>query len=278
MLMLRRISFMTVLLSALAMGGLEAAPAPDYGQLLAAQDKALVTVKFVLQVKLGGSLAGGLADQELENEVTGIVIDAKGLVLCSNTQFNAYVDLMRQMMPAGAEMTATPKDLKILTGTEGEELEADLLVRDSDRDLVWLRIREPGERKFSFIDFAQAAVPGVGDEVFAIWRMDRYFARTPTLSHVRIGGITQRPRHLFIPDAALSAGIGAPVFDRQGKVVGMTVSQLPDSGANGATENPFAMMTESLRMQQGVQGLILPAAEIAKATQQVLAMDEEEAP
>ncbi|MCB1036557.1 MAG: hypothetical protein KDD47_22215, partial [Acidobacteria bacterium] len=178
----RRVLLASLLTLLFASAASWAAPAPDLGQLLAAQDKALVTVKFVLQVKLGGSLAGGMDDQELENEVTGVVIDSKGLVLCSNTQFNAYVDLMERMMPAGVEMTATPKDLKVLTGVEGEELGADLLVRDSDRDLVWLRIREPGERKFSFIDFAQATVPGVGDEVFAVWRMDRYFARAPTLS------------------------------------------------------------------------------------------------
>jgi len=272
MLIVRRFYLTMVLLLVLTAGGMGAAPAPDYSLLLATQNKALVTVKFVLQVKIGGTLAGGMDDQELENEVTGIVIDPKGLVLCSNTQFNAYVDLMQKMMPAGVEMTSTPKDLKVLTDVEGEELEADLLVRDSDRDLVWLRIREPGERKFAFIDFAQASIPEVGDEVFVVWRMDRYFARTATLSKVRIGGITQRPRQLYIPDAALSAGIGAPVF------VGMTVSQLPDSDGSSPAENPFAMMTQSLRMQQGIQGLILPSAEIVKATQQVLAMDREEAP
>ncbi len=278
MLRIQRICLVAVLCFAATAGEVEAAPVPNYGQLLAAQDKALVTVKFVLQVKLGGSLAGGLDDQELENEVTGIVIDSTGLVLCSNTQFNAYVDLMQKMMPAGVEMTSTPKDLKVLTGVEGEELEADLLVRDSDRDLVWLRIRNTGERKFSFIDFSRASIPGIGDEVFAVWRMDRYFARTATLSKVRIGGITQRPRQLFVPDAALSAGIGVPVFDPTGKAVGMTVSQLPDSDGRGVTDNPFAMMSQSLRMQQGVQGLILPASEIVKATQQVLALDAEEAP
>jgi Trypsin-like peptidase domain len=256
---------------------LPAAAVTVYEGLLTSSQDALVTVKFVLQVKIGGSMAAALGgDQELENEVTCVVIDGGGLVLCSNTLFNAYVDLMAQMVPAGIELSPVPKDIKILTGKDGEELSASLVVRDSDRDLVWLQIDDAGERAFPFVDFSHSAEPALGDEMIAVWRMDRYFERRAVLSASRLGGILQRPRRLLMPATPFTGGLGSPVFDAAGRAVGLLISQVPDDGSLTQSDNPFATMGQSLRLQQGVQGLILPASEIVKATLQVSALENQE--
>ena len=248
-----------------------------YEDLLTQRQEALVTVKFLLQVKVGGAMAAALGgDQELENEVTCVVIGAKGLVLCSNTLFNAYVDLMAKMVPAGLELSPVPKDIKILTGKDGENLDASLVVRDSDRDLVWLQIDDVGEQTFSFIDFSQGAEPALGEEIVAVWRMDRYFERRAVLSASRLGGALQRPRRLLMPATPFSGGLGSPVFDAAGKPVGLVISQVPDDGSVSQSDNPFASMRQSLRLQQGMQGLILPASEIVKATLQVTSLEEDE--
>ncbi|MCH9649818.1 MAG: serine protease [Deltaproteobacteria bacterium] len=268
----------------------------DFQRLLEETSPALVTVKFVLQVKFGGAMSEALGgDQEMDSEVTCVVIDPKGLILCSNTQFNGYVELMTRLMPEGFDVSATPKDLKVLvtrpplsagsaaedkpengSKPQQEELAASLIVRDSDRDLVWLRIDEPGQRPFSYLDLAQGEEGQVGQEVVAVYRLDNYFERTATLAETRIGGITERPRRLYIPSTALSAGLGAPVLDHHGKVVGLTVFQYPEAGEVEGGDNPLAVMSQNTRMQQGIQGLILPAAEIRRATAQVLALSEQE--
>jgi len=254
-----------------------AATSVSYEDLLSQRQDALVTVKFVLQVKVGGSMAAALGgDQELENEVSCVVISAKGLVLCSNTIFNAYVDLMAQMVPSGLELSPVPKDIKILTGMDGEELTASLVVRDSDRDLVWLQIEGLGERNLPFVDFSESGKPALGAEIVALWRMDRYFERRAVLSASRLGGAIERPRRLLMPATPFSGGLGSPVFDAAGKAVGLIISQVPDDGSVSQSDNPFATMGQSLRLQQGMQGLILPASEIVKATRQVSALDEDE--
>lgn len=246
------------------------------GAVLQENQGALVTVKFVLQVKIGGAAAAGLGDQELENEVTCTTIDPKGLILCSSTVFNAYVDLMAQMIPSGIELSPVPKDMKVLTGKDGEELSARMVIRDSDRDLVWLQIEDvPEDRTFPYVDFEDSAEPAIGDELVCLWRMDRFYERSAALSTSRVGGIVERPRRLLVPSAAFSGGLGAPVFDVSGKAVGLTISQVADDGSLAQSDNPFAAMSQSLRLQQGVQGLVLPASEIVKATRQVLALESE---
>jgi S1-C subfamily serine protease len=250
---------------------------PDLAALLAQKEPALVTVKFVLQIKIGGAMASALGgDQEQETEVHCPVIGPKGLILCSSTLFNSYVDLIAQMIPQGIELSPIPKDIKVLTGKEGEELPASLIVRDSDRDLVWLRVDDPGERTFPYIDFSQGVELPVGAEIVALWRMDRFYERVPVLSRTTIGGVTKRPRPLLVPAAPLAAGLGAPVLDLKGRPVGFTISQVADDGSL-QEDNPFSAVARTIRLQQGVQGLILPAAEIARATQQVLEMEQETA-
>ncbi len=271
-----------------------AAPATiDYQRLLAETAPKLVTVKFVLQVKFGGTMSSVMGgDQEMDSEVTCLMIDPEGLVLCSNIQFNGYVELMKRMMPQGMDVSASPKDLKVLVareteagemdeaadsgGSSLEEMAASVVVRDSDRDLVWLRIDEPGERKFPFFDFATASEPAVGEPIIGVYRLDRFFERAAILAEARVGGIIERPRKLFVPAASFSAGLGAPVLDAAGVAVGFTVFQYPEQGELGGSDNPLAIMSQSSRMQQGIQGLILPAAEIVKATAQVRAMAEED--
>jgi hypothetical protein len=282
--------------AALCGGQTPAAGAADYPRLLADTAPALVTVKFVLQVKFGGAMSEAVGgDQEVDSEVTCVMIGPKGLLVCSNTQFNGYVELMSRLMPQGMEVAATPKDLKVLVsapappgdGPEGEgagdagaprieELAASLVVRDSDRDLVWLKIDQPGERTFPFLDLEQAVEAQVGQEVVAVYRMDRYFERAATLAETRIGSITERPRRLYVPASSFTAGLGAPVLDTGGKVVGLTVFQFPAAGEMDGGDNPLAAMSQNARLQQGIQGLILPAAELRRATAQVLALAAED--
>src|SRR5437867_7710551 len=70
-------------------------PAGIAPKLLAEKSPALVTVKFVLKIKFGGH------DQERETEITGIMMDPKGLILCSSQQVGGISPAMKRMMNMG---------------------------------------------------------------------------------------------------------------------------------------------------------------------------------
>lgn len=233
-----------------------------------AKDKgpALVTLKFVLKVS---APMMGNEEEESDTEVTGVMIDPKGIVLCSNTQLAGFLGMMKKMMgPMGAQITATPTDLKVLVGDDTEGKEGELIARDTELDLAWVKIKEPGDKPYDYVDLKKNASPEVGQTIVVVRRMGKYFNRSTVVAESRIGGATTKPRPLFVPSVAMGMTLGLPVFSAGGDLVGILISQAPES--EDAEFNPFAMMSALGDMQESMTGLILPAAEVAKATARAL--------
>lgn len=240
----------------------------DYQKFLAEKAPALVTIKFVLKVSMGGMMAG-MGDQENETEITAVMIDPKGIALCSNTQLGGFTGIMQRMMGAmGGEITATPTDLKVLIGDDTEGVDAELIARDSELDLAWVRIKEPGDKKFAFADLSNAAKPKMGQRLLTVRRMGKYYARIAVVGEGRIGGVTKKPRDLYVPTGDIGAALGLPVYTESGQIVGVAIMQMPD--AEDTEMNPAAIFSQLGNMQEMMSGLILPAADVAKATRRAL--------
>jgi hypothetical protein len=243
------------------------AEAAGYRKVLAEKGPALVTVKFLLKANMGPMMGG---EHEQETEVTGVMIDAKGLALCSNTQLGGFVAMMKRMMgPMMGEASAAPTDLKVLVGDDTEGKEAELLARDTELDLAWVRIKEPGDKPYEFVDLSKGVTPEVGTAVIVLRRMGKYFARAAVASDAHIGGIVSKPRNLYVPTMGAAGAMGVPVFTAEGQFVGLTILQVPENG--DAEPNPMAMLGGMMSgMQDMMTGMILPAADVAKATSRAL--------
>jgi hypothetical protein len=225
-------------------------PDVDYQTFLDKKTPALVTVKFVLRI-------GGTTDREREQEATGIMIGPIGLVLCSNAHLGGLAARWSRWGAGGAGASVTPTELKVLVGDDTEGVDAEFIARDSELDLAWVRIKEPGQQPFAYIDFADAVTPKIGRRIVLVQRAGKYFARAPVVAEGRIGGVTTKPRDLFILTGAVSS-LGVPVFDTEGNVLGVTITQIPDP-------------EESTGRFSGTPGvLLLPAARVAKATTRAL--------
>ena len=252
------------------------AESKTYKSLIERRASVLVTVKFVLKTSMGGMM-GGMGDQESESEVTGVMIDPSGLVLCSDTQLGGFMRMLAKMMPMmGGNINATPTDIKVLVGDDVEGREAELIARDSELDLAWIRIKDPGDAKFDYLDLTKTAAVDIGQRVMAIRRMGKYFGREPTVIEGRIVGITKKPRDLFVPSIEFATIQGLPVYTESGKLIGLTITQAPDADDSGGGFNPMAMLGQMSSMQEMMAALILPAASVAKATKRALASAEEE--
>lgn len=238
-----------------------AADGSGYSKLLQEKSAAIVTIKYVLKLKMGG-----MGNQENETEITGFVIDPKGVVLCSNSQLDGFASLMRMM---GRDLTATPTELKILIGDDTEGLEAELISHDTELDLAWLKLKEPPPKPLAHIDLNQGVAVQTGQEIVSVRRLDSFFGRSAIVSTGRIAGKTDSPRDLLIPDGGTAGALGLPVFTLDGKVIGVAVLQTPDE--EDVEANPTLMRSRMSSMQDMMAGFILPSAAVVKATKQALA-------
>jgi S1-C subfamily serine protease len=220
---------------------------PELAKILADLGPAFVTVKFVLKVE------GQFGNRENEAEITGVMIDPSGLVLCGNTRLGSP----RMMRSMGG--SATPTDIKVLIGDDTEGLPAKVLARDSELDLAWVKIKKPGDRKFACLNLSHAGAPAVGQRLVSIRKMAKYFDRAMTVSEGRLAGKTRKPRDLLVPSGGMSLEPGLPVFTSGGEVVGVVVVQMPED------EELQSMAFTGIGRDIST-GLILPAAEVLRAT------------
>ncbi len=230
----------------------------DYESLVAKRAPVLVTVKFVLKTQ------GGFGDREEESEITAIMIDAGGLVLCSNTALAGPRFLQRFSR-------ATPTHIKVLVGEDTEGLDGELVTRDSELDLAWVRIKEPGDRTFAHLDLSSASKPRIGQRLLGLRRMGKYFGRAVVVSEGRLGGQAAKPRNLYVPVGGLDVSVGLPVFTVDGTVLGVVVVQMPEHGE--LENNPRSFMDAGRDM---FGGLILPAGDVLKATRRAMEADEDD--
>lgn len=260
---MRRRAFVLFLLVVMA-GGARAADSDALYQRLAARAESIATVKFVLGVKTPGAEE----EREIEGEADCLAIDERGMVLCSNTELGGYAALWGRMMGNSFNVTATPKNLKVSFGASTESFDGQVLARDSDRDLVWIEVALPAETKVAFVDLERSAELAVGEQFFVVRPLDKFFGRAPLISTGTIGAVVTKPRKLFVPQVASSGGFGRPVFDARGELVGVTVLQMPGSEDQtaGLMGSPMSFLGQTTRLEDMVGGLILPAAEVAKAT------------
>jgi len=251
------------ILLAVASGAVGAeGPERDYAQFAERHSPAIVTIKCLLKVKMGA-----YGEQEAEQEISGAMIEPSGLVLCSNTALSGYTPIMKRMMGSMAgELIATPTEIKVLIGEDSEGTPAELVARDTELDLAWVRIKDPGERTFAHLDLKSAAEASLGQRLLALRRLGKYYDRAVLVRDGRVVGVTSKPRRLFVPSDELDA-LGLPVFNERGDVVGVTVMQLPEAdGADGLA----AMMGRMSDAQNLLSAAILPAESVVKATQRAL--------
>lgn len=231
----------------------------EYERLLKMHAPALVTIKYVEKTQ------GSYGDFQGEKEITGVMIEPTGLVLCSNTQ------LGRSSRYWGRSV---PTEIKILSGDDTEGLDAKFVARDTELDLAWLQIKEPGERKFPCLDLSSApgdpVRPKLGERLLTMGVMGKYFGKKVLVTEGYVAGRTSKPRELYVSRGEMDNDPGLPVFTPRGRLVGFECLQQPD--ADEVTGSRSDMTTRG-------HGLILPVAAVAKATErakEVLAAEQAE--
>lgn len=202
----------------------------------------MVTLKFNLKNDEG----------EQESEAPAVVVEPDGLVLVSNRAVGGFAPFAPNV---------NPTELKVLIGEDTQGEEATLVARDTELGLAWVKIKSP-KGKYPAVDLAQSSTPALGDGLYVISLLSRFFDRAPAVTVGSVSAVAAKPRRLFVPSLSLAGtDFGIPVFAADGKVVGIVTLILPDQdelSSPGAAQELF----------RNVPGgkVILPASDVLSAT------------
>jgi S1-C subfamily serine protease len=219
----------------------------DFAALAKERAPAIVTIKFIMKSEQG----------EEEDETVGTLIAKDGLIITSNLAFGGMMAMMGQAAP-------TPTNMKVMIGEDTLGVDAKLIARDSELGLAWVRIEKPASEGYPFVDFATGTKAKLGDAVFSVQKLGKYFDRTPSIAEARIAAITTKPRELLIPTIGMAGGeMGLPVYNASGAPIGLSTLVLPER-----EEMEGGGMRSFMRGMSG--GMILPAAQVVDATKRAI--------
>ena len=227
----------------------------------------VVTVQLVVKSKMGFAGVGGDA-RESKQEVSGTVIDSSGLTAVSLSSTDPTTLLQGFMSGFGGDgednlkfkMESELSDVKLLT-QDGAELPAEIVLRDKDLDLAFLRPKTKPTTALPSLDLGNSTKVEVLDEVITINRLGKVAGRAYAASIERINAVVQKPRLFYVPGTDKTAtGLGCPAFTADGKVVGLFVMRALKSGGGGSS---------LFNMQSAITAILLPAEDIKKVAAQV---------
>jgi hypothetical protein len=168
-----------------------------------------VLVKYVMAVSGMGS------EQQQDGQTQGTLVSADGLILVPGrvVSFDMRQITGAAMGSAGSPMIKSSHFRVQLPGSE-EWQPADLVTRDTELGLAWLRLRKP-RGKLPYVDFTDSAKVEIGASLYFVMRTSDQLGSVPIVRGGYVLGETNVPRPSLLID-----GTPGLAFDGAGHPAG----------------------------------------------------------
>lgn len=179
-----------------------------YQTLVRERASSVVAVKYVITLSAGGQ------EQRNEDRTQGVLVSADGLVLVSARAVSIDIGAINQRAAAGGgPIIANSSDFRVRLPGSDEWRTADLVTRDTELGLAWLRVRDAQEQPF--IDFEALAEPAPGRVFYTLLRTSDEWGAVPLVRPGMVLGETRVPRTSLLVD-----GMPGLAFDAEGRPMG----------------------------------------------------------
>ena len=219
-------------------------------EILAKNSRGVVTVEVVQKATMGGKSS---QSREAKQSLTGTVLDGSGLTVVALSGCDPSELYRRLSEEYKAEVEIT--DTKIML-EDGSEIPAEIVLRDKDLDLAFIRPKTKPATPMQSIDFKQSTTVDIMDEILTLNRLRQAVGRAYSVSLERVAAVVKRPRTFYVPDSApTETAVGSPAFALDGKVVGLFVMRAVNSSGVGNVRDCLSV-------------IIVPAEDVLKASAQ----------
>lgn len=191
--------------------------------------KSLVRIEGTVSLEISG-LGSQTEKNEQEINTHGTIVDSSGLTAVPYIFFNPE-SMLRQRMP-GIQIKANVSKLK-MTLDDGSTVEARIVLEDPLTGFAFLRpVDLDAEKTFEAVDFANAATPGVLDEVLSLMPLGKNMKYEKAVSLGIISAKVEKPRLIYAV-SGIDAYPAMPVYLPVGKPVGLLTLRGDNAGENG---------------------------------------------
>jgi len=227
---------------------------------------AIVSVELVVTMKLK---AGDreMPPREQKVDVNGTVISATGLTVTSLAEVDPQTtfEAMRMNAPGGARVELLGADFKEvkLRRADGTEVPARFVLKDGDLDLAFIAPEigaSAAQKEFSFVNLAEKVDGGVLDAFYFVARAPKVLQRVPLVRTTSVMGVVEKPRRFYL---LTDQGLGTPVFDGQGRVLGISLQHFANGRRTGIVALPADDIAEIAKQAAAAQAK--PSAESASS-------------
>ncbi|MCE5324471.1 serine protease [bacterium] len=216
---------------------------------------AVTTVHLVLETKV--SYQGGSDKEQHKVTSTATIIDPSGLAVTSLSDIDPTLFTSYMEQDESYSMSVDVVDLKLKL-SDGTEIPADIVLRDKDLDLAFIKPKTAPEKPMTYVDLAKAGAPQMLDELIVISRLGQIANRALAAYVDRVQAVLTKPRTLYVVSGVF--GLGSPTFTPDGKIVGIVVIRVDQSQDSDSTSRSMGY-GDSLYV-------VIPASTIAKAALQ----------
>lgn len=211
---------------------------------------AVIQVKMVIEVN----------EYESKNEALATVIDPNGLAVMSLSAIDPGSMRASGTTPG---WTSKLKDLKMIL-PDGDEIPAQVVLRDPDLDLAFIKPQDPLSKPATFLDLQDNIKPEIMTPFIILSRLGESAGREIFVPVSRVQGIIKKPRTLYIPDMnGMMSGLAAPALAFNGKVMGIILLRVSQSESGMANEMYGGMGN------MNIMPVILPALEIIETAKKI---------
>lgn len=221
---------------------------PIYRDLVQQHAQAIVTVKFVMSVTNSGN------EQRIEDRTQAVLVSADGLLLVPERSVSIDFSAFGNSTPGQAAPVAKSSDFRVRLADSEDWLPADLVTRDAELGLAWLRLRKP-TAKLDFVDLSQGVKAEPGMAFFSILRTSDEWGGVPVFRPGMVLGETRTPTFRLMVD-----GVPGLAFSHEGKPMGFVDIDLAAMSRSRGTGLGLDMADLMLRMT--------PIDKVAAATAQ----------
>lgn len=181
---------------------------PVYRDLVERHAEAIVTVKFVMSVTNSGN------EQRIEDRTQAVLVSDDGLMIVPDRSVSLDFGAFGNTTPGQAAPVAKSSDFRVRLAGSEDWLPADLVTRDAELGLAWLRLRKPSA-KLDFVDLTDGVKAEPGMVFYSLLRTSDEWGGVPVFRPGLVLGETRTPTFRLLVD-----GVPGLAFSQDGKAMG----------------------------------------------------------